>query len=496
MAMVRDVVTIQGDADPGPKPLGSPVLILGAGFSKAVHQALPITDELGERVRVRLSRRDREKLPRGRFRGGRFEEWLSYLAEDQPHLAEDRAFEDQALLRRVTQAVRDVLSEAQADALRSGGPGWLFELLSVLCISRATVISLNYDNLVECGVATGHWRSTTNVAAPTSYLGITEDDVLDQLPRLADLARLGEIEDNVRWLPRRAAFENGPSPYRRPEPVASFRLLKLHGSLSWYGVRGDSTGSTLQRWHLPGTFGDPQPDNEEERSRALPAGEPFIVPPAALKSEYLRNPLVRELWRKAYRALMEASRVVLVGYSLPVADLGMAGMVAEALSREQRAVTVEVVNLRPGPVAERLRRLGVPNKAITRIGGKTCVREWAEAERNRLALGAVRRLRAAQGVTGDELLFVLLDGQRGVARVALEGASGDVVVEMAPEGTPLHQTETTKVLFELLREASRIAVEANGRRFVVIEVEGPRKGGAGPEVCLVPAGRFPNSPES
>ena len=84
MAMVRDVVTIQGDADPGPKPLGSPVLILGAGFSKAVHQALPITDELGERVRVRLSRRDREKLPRGRFRGGRFEEWLSYLAEDQP----------------------------------------------------------------------------------------------------------------------------------------------------------------------------------------------------------------------------------------------------------------------------------------------------------------------------------------------------------------------------------------------------------------------------
>ena len=184
------MVTIPGDANPGSKPLGSPVLILGAGFSKAVHQALPITDELGERVRVRLSRRDREKLPRGRFRGGRFEEWLSYLAEDQPHLAEDRAFEDQALLRRVTQAVRDVLSEAQADALRSGGPGWLFELLSVLCISRATVISLNYDNLVECGVATGHWRSTTNAAAPTSYLGITEDDVLDQLPRLADLARL------------------------------------------------------------------------------------------------------------------------------------------------------------------------------------------------------------------------------------------------------------------------------------------------------------------
>jgi hypothetical protein len=32
---------------------------------------------------------------------------------------------------------------------------------------------------------------------------------------------------------------------------------------------------------------------------------------------------------------------------LPAADLGMAGMVAEALSREQRAATVEVVIFGP-----------------------------------------------------------------------------------------------------------------------------------------------------
>lgn len=107
--MVRDVVTSQRDADHGSDLLGNPVLILGAGFSKAVHQALPITDELGEKVRIRLSRTDSERLPRGRFKGGRFKEWLSYLAEDQPRLTEDRTFEDRALLRRVTHAVRDVL---------------------------------------------------------------------------------------------------------------------------------------------------------------------------------------------------------------------------------------------------------------------------------------------------------------------------------------------------------------------------------------------------
>jgi hypothetical protein len=67
---------------------------------------------------------------------------------------------------------------------------------------------------------------------------------------------------------------------------------------------------------------------------------------------------------------------VLVGYSLPTADLAIGGMVADALSRKQLPATVEVVNLEPAPVA-RLRRLGVPSKVIARTGGKTCVQEWS-----------------------------------------------------------------------------------------------------------------------
>lgn len=78
--------------------------------------------------------------------------------------------------------------------------------------------------------------------------------------------------------------------------------------------------------------------------------------------------------------------------------------------------------------------------------------------------------------------------------VASEGADRDAVVELAPEGSPLDQTETTKELVQLLSEAPRIAVEADGRRFVVIRVGAPRRGGMGPEVCLVPAGRFSPTP--
>jgi len=69
------------------------VVVLGAGFSKAVHRALPTTDDLGERVREQLADADRERLPGAPFRDGRFEEWLSYLAQDQPHLTEDKSLQ-------------------------------------------------------------------------------------------------------------------------------------------------------------------------------------------------------------------------------------------------------------------------------------------------------------------------------------------------------------------------------------------------------------------
>ena len=47
--MVRGVDASQGNADPGVEPLGGLALVLGAGFSKALHEALPATDEPGKK---------------------------------------------------------------------------------------------------------------------------------------------------------------------------------------------------------------------------------------------------------------------------------------------------------------------------------------------------------------------------------------------------------------------------------------------------------------
>lgn len=166
------------------------MVVLGAGFSKAVHTAMPLTKVLGEAVAERLSSADQGRMPRnddegGRFRAVPFEEWLSYLAEEQPQHTEDQSLEARALLVRVTRRIHDVISEAQLAALLPEPPMWFIELLSVLHAERADVISFNYDNLIECGVS-----------GNDPY---HEDDILDRLPRRATSWSCGRLVGH--WRP-------------------------------------------------------------------------------------------------------------------------------------------------------------------------------------------------------------------------------------------------------------------------------------------------------
>jgi hypothetical protein len=103
----------------------------------------------------------------------------------------------------------------------------------------------------------------------------------------------------------------------------TFRLLKLHGSLDWWAVPKDVSGATLNREETYGTFERPAELTDEERHRTLHGRERFIIPPLSLKGTYYRNPLTRELWRQADQALHRATRISIVGYSIPPADFVM-----------------------------------------------------------------------------------------------------------------------------------------------------------------------------
>ena len=126
----------------------APVYLLGAGFSRAISDQMPIMDQLSEAVRDRL--KDRNIPGVDTAVAANFEQWLSYLLERPPWLSTADQESNRAGFFAVSDAVHRILSERQGDAVEQAEcPEWLRRLVDYWQKTDATVITFNYDNLVE-----------------------------------------------------------------------------------------------------------------------------------------------------------------------------------------------------------------------------------------------------------------------------------------------------------------------------------------------------------
>ena len=322
--------------------------ILGAGFSKAITSHMPITDEVGNLLRKKLHGKMMASALRP-FVGGTFESWLSRIAEAQPDLTDVQNADNHALYQLVTQTLHEILLSCEGQALADPVPSWLGTMVRILHVGKADVITFNYDTLLErAAVSSGCWDWDQGAQATTeSFLRGVPPTALD------GGIGLGEVD--------------------------SLRLLKLHGSVDTYWVRGDVSGATITR--LPGTQRwDPTSKSDAGRDRHAPGREPFLVPPASAKSAFYNNPITRQLWRNAAVALHHADRVAIIGYSLPVTDLVTAGMISDALAG--RSVRIDVVNPDANTVKERLASIGIDPKNVHLFASDRCVTDYvADLER-------------------------------------------------------------------------------------------------------------------
>jgi hypothetical protein len=167
------------------------VLLLGAGFSRAVSESFPLTDELGTLAVRRAGLADDDaRLPPGGFHGGNFETWLSLLGKDQPHLERSENLDRAALFGWVSPGIHGVLTEMPLTALESDGPAWLYELLSLLQVRRPTVITLSYDTsssvesmATTCGTLRRPPTSRATTSSTTSPpVGAKPPVPMDRLP--------------------------------------------------------------------------------------------------------------------------------------------------------------------------------------------------------------------------------------------------------------------------------------------------------------------------
>lgn len=311
------------------------VFILGAGFSRAISEHLPLTDELGNLVLERDPHHLGRSAAKLRFANGTFESWLSRRGEPQPYLTAAENLASQAVFARGTNLIAEVLDERVAKALERPMPTWLGELVSLWHLRKSNVLTFNYDPLIECAFQTMaffDWRTQSH---------FQWGSLINYSPAGKAGSSLGEVGGKT-------------------APHSTFRLWKLHGSLNWHWVPGDETGATVLRGRLPGEFGEPSPVSGDELNWSAPGRERFIVPPAALKSGYYGNPVTRAIWRQSYQALSQARSITLMGYSIPPTDLSTYGMLAEALVRGTET-RVRVVDFNPGTSAD-------SNSIIRRVG--------------------------------------------------------------------------------------------------------------------------------
>jgi hypothetical protein len=504
--MASAPLTSQGETTSSDAARGE-VIILGAGFSKAVHNAFPVMPELAAQVAGRLqaapstgalvqeikaaAKRKWPNLSRSSTSAFDFEAWLSRLAEPQPHLSEWENLERRALFVRASAAIRDVLLDTEREALGNGGVTkvWPYELVWLLHVRKATVITMNYDEVVEHLAESVLWEPWARAGLGVTEREVSTDDLLAGLPPSLP-SPAPRMTKATACTPARAVVDL---------PVKTLRLLKLHGSLSWFASPDDRTGTTLARWAQRGSV---QGNGDEQRRVELPGREPFIVPPASLKSRYIENPVVREIWQRARDALATAPRVTIVGYSLPAADQAFSGLLADTIAR--RGIPVVVVNPRPNPVVAQLRRIGIVRRQIETITGGEAIEAWSRQEIERQAEEATQGLlQLCTSVSESDPIWVRVGwgpvsrlGVQSRQQVSAPGAiddSGDLVLELRPAA---QQTITDPwplpTFAPLLKHARRVVAVPDGTRLVVVDFRysppGPYR--AAGQLLLITAGRW------
>ena len=302
----------KGGATPAETDQAREVFLLGAGFSKAVSEAMPVTNGLTALIQKQLED-ERVPVPSSVLLdfGVDLEAWLSFLATDQPWLDRQENLRNQALFLDASRILGQALWERQNAALSATMPEWLGRLVAYWHRTRATVVTFNYDNLVEKAAS----------------------EVLQAFEAYFHYS-------NLRPVP----IPNADSRYGAvlgPTELETFSLVKLHGSLDWvYSGSPDFYGEMIFSVNLADSW---QPELSTPSEAALDKVR-LIVPPTSGKNLFMSHETIRAQWRFARQQIERAKKVHLIGYSLPATDMMARTMLTVSSGPPEQKAELAVVN--------------------------------------------------------------------------------------------------------------------------------------------------------
>jgi hypothetical protein len=116
------------------------------------------------------------------------------------------------------------------------------------------------------------------------------------------------------------------------DPKSELLLLKLHGSMSWSICH--ERGENLDDWGSVDL-------HQDFKSLSSAHQEPLLIPPTWRKVAF---GVVSEVWERAVEALATATRIIIVGYSMPVIDQHFKYLLAAGLQRNISLRNIIIAN--------------------------------------------------------------------------------------------------------------------------------------------------------
>jgi hypothetical protein len=313
--------------------MGTEVLVLGAGFTKAFYPQAPLmVDDYGvtslfEKYDHLPTARDiiEQETAANTGTNVNLERLMTRLAGGMPYDTSDASHELAMLLGDLK---RLFIARLQAAKLSPGPDIDTLKKLAALCIeSGIECISFNYDDTFDSAL----WGVRRLTHVPPSGLKYWHPD-----------GGYGFF-----CPPSSQCVESVPVTMDR----TSMRLLKLHGSTSWRTRLGYkrpfSIDAIVHHEDWIEYFSDARISPETLLGHLEP--EPLMVPPILAKSDLVAEPALAYVWSLAKSVFANADVVTFVGYSFPLTDLSAQFLFRETIPPQKR-LSVNVVDYRVSEV--------------------------------------------------------------------------------------------------------------------------------------------------
>ena len=299
------------------------IFVLGSGFSKSFCPQMPTLRDLNERIPFGIP----DEFPHLRDYCRHFLE----LCNNQPDYLNIETLSTSILSAQIFPGVRESLYHS---SLR-------FELL------RFIANEIRHDRAMDADAAAvlrKFLASCENCPGEgvrdTLLLSFNYDTLIeDVIAADPDLSARVAVDYGVRIDPADRSAVRAPR-------TLTVDLIKLHGSLNWYPVKGASDPLDLKNVC-----------QVEPCDRSFPIyreDTPIYIPMAHAKESFLRGSLFNLLWSKADYYLKNAEEIYFLGYGFPKTDMNNLEFLLRHRERFKKVVVFEHAGC---AVLERLQKL-------------------------------------------------------------------------------------------------------------------------------------------